>query len=229
MHSAHVLYGYVEVAHQIAREVVTGYVEQQSVLVDRVGSIDSHVYERSVALVRQLSGCDRVAVGKHGSTTLPYIVNVKLAAIESSTLAHSLNNHACEWCYTALRILLHHGAHIFNASCGIAVVQLGQSADEDELVAVGTEGKPTARNLHACHDFVVATCLEGIVCSSVERVFDVYAKACVLHIIGVGQQNGPFVLRIVALQQVDISIGCGFIALAHIQQEEMIVGIGCML
>ena len=216
MQSAYVLDGNVEVANQIAREVVTGYIEQQTVLVDRVGSVNRHVDERSVALSRQLSGGNRVAVGKHGGTSLPHIVDVELAAIQLATFAHALNYHSGEWRHTALGILLHHGAHVFNTSCGIAIIQLGQSADEYELVAVGTEGETAARNLHASLHVVVASSLEGVVCSSVERVFDVYAEACILHIIGVGQQHGQFIVRIVALQQTDIRVGCVLVALSHI-------------
>ena len=226
MHSAHVLDGYVEVANQIAREVVTGYIEQQTVLVDRVGSVNRHVYERSVALSRQLSGCYRVAVGKHGGTSLPHIVDVELAAIQLAAFAHALDNHSGERSHTTLGILLHHGAHVFNASCGIAIVQLGQSAYEDKLVAVGTEGETAARKFHASLHFVVASSLESVVCSGVERVFDVYAEACILHIIGVGQQHSQFVVRIVALQQTDIRVGCGLVALSHIEQKEVIIGIG---
>ena len=226
MHSAYVLDSNVEVANQIAREVITGYIEQQTVLVDRVGSVDRHVDERSVALSRQLSGCNRVAVGKHGGTSLPHIVDVELAAIQLAAFAHALYYHSSERSHTALGILLHHGTHIFKTSCGIAVVQLGQSADEDELVAVGSEGETAGRKLHTSLHLIVASSLESVVCSGIERVFDVYAEACILHIIGVGQQHGQFIVRIVALQQTDIRVGCGLVALSHIEQKEVIIGIG---
>ena len=41
--------------------------------------------------------------------------------------------------------------------------------------------------------------LEGIVGGSIERVLDMYAKALVLHKIGVGEQDGPLALGEVGL------------------------------
>ena len=158
---------YVEVAHHVRREVVACQLEQHSVGVYRVGLVSYHIYERGVAVVRELAHSRRVVLVEHLRTAFPNVLEVELAALQTSALVHALHNHACHLCHGALRILLHHRVQVFDAALIVAVVQLAQSADEEELVAVGSQRESMFGDSHIGAHLLVASRLERVVGRSV--------------------------------------------------------------
>ena len=214
--SVHLLHLYVEVAHHERCEVVAGQLEEHTVGVYRVGLVRNHVYERSVAVVRELAHRRRVAFVEHLRASLPDVLEVELAALQLSSLVHALHYHACHYGYRALRILLHHRVQIVDTALVVAVVQLAESADEEELVAVGTQREPLFRHADIAAHLLIARRLERIVCSGVQRVFEVHAETCVLYEVGVGEQCCPLALGVLLLESCHVRVGGLSVALAHI-------------
>ena len=69
---------------------------------------------------------------------------------------------------------------------------------------------------------MVTVVLEGFVGSRIQRVFDVHAKTLVLHEMGVGEQDGPLAVGIVALEHVDTVSGLSRASLARVEQEQVV-------
>ena len=87
------------------------------------------------------------------------------------------------------------------------LLSLAQSAYEDELVTVGSHGKPRGRKFSVGRHFVKPVSLEGIVCGCIQGVFYVFAEARVGLIVGVREQHCPLAFREIALEQVKIRVG----------------------
>ena len=69
---------------------------------------------------------------------------------------------------------------------------------------------------------VVAVGLKGIVRSSIQRVFYMYAEALVLGEVGIRQQDGPVTLGIAYFERIKAAICLGGLSTAGVEQEEVI-------
>ena len=221
--SVHILYLEVEVTHQEVGEVIAGQFEEQLVLADAVGLVGNHEDEGYVVLGTQFHGGYRVAVAHHDGPSAPHVAHVELSSAQLSSALHSVDDHAGQFADAALREFLHHLLHVSQASVAVAVVQLAQSAYEDELVAVGTHGEPASRQLGIADGLVQSVGFEGLVGGGVERVFHVLAVAHILLVVRVGEQCGPLALRILALQARQPCPRLPHVALAGIEQEEVVI------
>ena len=169
--------GDVEVAHDEAGEVEPCHLVEQLVLVHRVGRVGDDEEELGVALVAQFSGRNRVAVAEHGGSPAPHIIEVEFTAVYALARFHAVHNHAGHLADAAVGIFLHHGVHGSQASLHVAVVQLAQSAYEDEFVAVGAQGESGVGDDHIGVHFLAAVGFKRLVGGGIERVFHVHAEA----------------------------------------------------
>ena len=64
--------------------------------------------------------------------------------------------------------------------------------------------------------------LEGFIGGSIDRVFNMYAKALVLCEVGVRQQYRPVAFREVALEHRETAVCLGSTSLSRIEQEEVV-------
>ena len=219
----------IEVAHHITRKVVLGQGEEQLVLIDRVGRIDQEECEVGIAFGRERLDVGRILAVEHSRAPLPYVAHLKLAAVETASGFHAIDDHAGHLAHLALGILADERIHIGETPFGIAAVESAQTADEDKLVAVGPQRETGFRHPHVARHLAIAVSLECLVGSGVEGVFYMLAKLRVLAEIRIGEQCGPRTLRILTAQFVDIGVSDGRLSLERIEQEEMIVGIGHLL
>ena len=186
----------IEVAHHERGEVEARHLEEQLILIERVGRVGDDKEEIFVAVGHESAGSDGVAVVEHGGTAAPHIAQVEFATMQLTACFHSIHYHAGHLADTATGIVFHHIVHVLETAVGVAVVQAAQSTDEDELVAVGTQRESGLRNMSVAEHFLVTVGLEGFVGSGIERVFDMLAPFGVLHIIGVGEDGGPLTVGI---------------------------------
>ena len=165
-----------EVTHDEVGEVETRHLEQQLVLVERVGMVGEDKGEVGDAVGDEFPRLDGVTVVEHGGTTAPYVTEVELATMELAAFANALHNHTGHLADAALRVVLHHGVHVFHATVHVSLVQFAQTVDEDELVAVGAQGITTLGDARIARHLAVAVGLEGFVGGGIERVFHMHAK-----------------------------------------------------
>ena len=180
METVEVGYFYVEVAHNEVGKVKLRHLEEQLILVDRVGTIYQKELEIGQTVGRECLPLGCIVVVKHYVSPCPHVAETEAAAPQAPPCVHTVDYHAGHLTDPALRILLHHGLHIGKTALGIAIIEFVQTSDKQELVAVGTQREPGFGHTDiACH-FVIAVFLERFVCSCVDRVFDMRAKTGVL-------------------------------------------------
>ena len=131
----------IKVADKIGCEVELRHLEEQLVLVDRVGLIGKEEHEVGLSLWAEGLLCGLLVLIEYGAASLPYVLQVELAAMETFSGIDSIDYHTSHLAESALRIFLDQGLHICHASLRIALVQLAQSADKDKLVTVGAHGE----------------------------------------------------------------------------------------
>ena len=128
----------VEITHEIGGEIILRHLEEQLVLVYRIGNVGEHEDERLVALDAEYLGFGFDIIIEYSVAARPYIAQVECAALELSAGFHSVENHSCHLAESAVRIFLYHLLHIIETCLDITLVELGESADKEELVAVGS-------------------------------------------------------------------------------------------
>ena len=219
----------VEVAHHVAREVVACQLEEQLVLVHRVGLVGNHEDEVGIRVGRQLACGNGIAVAQHDTSAAPHITQVEFSTMQAATFFHTIDNHSRHLCQLALWELLNQQFHVGQTSIAITVVEFAQSADEDELVAVCSQWETGFRNVDVASYLTEAVGLEGVVGGSIKRVFYLLAKLCVLREIRVGQYGCPLVVGIVVLQLLHITVGYVRSAQTRVEQEQMVIYVGHLL
>ena len=160
--------GDVKVAHHVAREVIAGQFEEQLILIDRIGLVGYDIEEVGVAVGRQLTGIDRIAVAEHHRTSAPHIAQVELSTMKLPTLLHTVDDHAGHLCELTLGEFLHQRLHVLQAPIAVPVVELAQSIDEQELVAIGPKGEACLGNMTIAGHFLKAVFLECHIGCSIE-------------------------------------------------------------
>ena len=223
MQSAHLLNLEVEVSHEEVGEVVACQLEEQLVFVEAVGLVGNHEDERDVVLGAQLYGGYRVAVAHHHCPAAPHVAHVELAALQFASCLHAVDDHSRQFADAAVGEFLHHLVHVLQASVAVAVVQLGQSADEDELIAVGAQWEARSREFRVLPHLAHPVGLERLVGRRVKRVLHVLAEAGVLHVVRVGEQRCPLALGILFLQFRQPRVRLRHIPLAGVEQVEVVV------
>ena len=128
----------VEITHEIGGEIIFRHLEEQLVLVYRVRNVGEHEDERLVALNAEYLCFGFDIIIEYGVAARPYIAQVECTALELSAGFHSVENHSCHLAESAVRIFLYHLLHIIETGLDITLVELGESADKEELVAVGS-------------------------------------------------------------------------------------------
>ena len=121
---------------------MSGQFVEQLILVDGVGLIGQQKHMLHIALYAQRIDTDGVG-GHTGSTPRPDISDIKLAAIELPSLTDTSDNHARQFAYLTLRIIIHHLFHVFCTSCCITLVEQAQTLDEEEFRTMLPQGKTT--------------------------------------------------------------------------------------
>ena len=212
----------IEITHQIAGKVVLGQAEEQLVLVDGIGVKHEHKYKVRIALVGEFTGLNGVAVAEHGTAPAPHVPDVELSAPELPTLVHSVDDHACHLAHTALRILLDHLLQVVKTTLGIACIEFAQGTDEEELVAIGPQREALGRELGIGLHLSITIGFEGLVGSSIERIFQVNPEAGILGKMRIGEQCRPLALGTFLLQAFHIALGDSGLVSSRVKQEEMI-------
>ena len=136
--------------------------------------------------------------------------------MQSATFLYAFDNHTGHLADFTLRVFLHHSLQTDHTTVGIAVVQIAQTVDEDELRAVLTQREPLCRKSGVAADDVVPIVLEGLIGVGIERVFDMFTETGILSVVGVAQQNGPFTLREMGLQLSETTVCHRLVALSGI-------------
>ena len=212
----------VKVTHDETGEVKPCHLVEQLVFVHGVGLVGHHEDELIVTLGNEHPGGDGVAVLQHLTAPRPYIAHVKASSMQPASGLHTINDHTCHGTDLALRIMGHHLLHIVKTTLAVAVVQLTQSSDKEELVAMGTQGE-TAGGKGCIGTHLLQTVgLEGSIGSGIEGIFEVGAEAGVLLEVRIGKEGCPLTLRIAFFQLFEIPVGCGSHALALIEQPQMV-------
>ena len=215
----------VKVADQIAGEVETRQLEKQLVLIDRVGTIDHHEREVGVALIGELLRIDGITVGKDFRAAIPHIAQVELATMEPTASVDSIDDHTGHFAHLTLGKLLDKFFHVGHAAVGVARVEPAQTTDEQELVAIGSQGEARGGDMGVARHLRESVSLEGIVGGGIERVLKMHSLAGILGEVRIGEQHRPLALGIIGFQLLHVGLGCGMVALPAIEQEEMIVDI----
>ena len=216
---------YVEVAHDEMGEIELRHLEQQFVLVDGVGMIDQQELEVCYAVGGELACLYAIAVVEYGRPSGPHVFQVEFCSSQPFAGIHTVDNHARHLADATLREFLHDRLHVGYTPVGIAVVEFAQTADEQELVAVSSQGESCFRYANVAAHFAVAVFLERFVGSRIKRVFYVYAKLRVFLEVGVVEDGCPLAFGIFLFQQTDIVVGGGWFSLARIEQEQVVVHI----
>ena len=128
----------VEIAHEIGGEIVFRHLEEQLVLVHRIRYVGKHEDEWFVALDAEYLCFSLGIIIEYGVAARPYIAQVECTALELSAGFHSVENHSRHLTESAVRIFLYHLLHIIETCLDITLVELGESADKEKLVAVGS-------------------------------------------------------------------------------------------
>ena len=145
--------------------------------------------------------------------------------MKRSAFFHTVDDHTCHGADIALGIVLHHFVHVLKTALAVAIVEHAQPADEDELVAVGSEWEPCLGNLGVGLCFRKSIAFESIVGGCIERVFEMFAVAGVILEIGIAQYLRPLAFRIAVFQTVEIISGLPMHPLSRIEEEHVVVGI----
>ncbi len=215
--------GQVEVAHHEAGEVVPCQLEEQLVLVERVWHVGEDEEEVRVALLGESLTGQTVSIAEGGGAAVPHVGEVELGAVQLSALLHSVYYHACHLADFALRIVLHHRLHTLQAGARVAVVESCQTLNEQEAVAVGTHGETLLRELRIAVYLLEAIRLECLVCCSVDGVLYLHTVARILGEVRVGEYRRQFGVGTLLLHPVEIRLSLGRVALARVEQEEVVV------
>ena len=213
----------VEIPHDEGGEIKPSHLEEQLVLIERVRMVGKDEKEFLVAVGCEFAGSDGIAVAQYGGASAPHIFQVKLPSVKLPASLHTVDDHASHLADAAAGEILHHEVHVVEASVGIIGVEAAQAPYEDKLVAVGTHGETRLRQRRVAEDLLVAVGFEGTIGRRVERVLDVLTKLGVLHIVGVGEYGGPLTLGELLFEQIDVRLRFGRVALAGVQQEEVII------
>ena len=132
----------VEIACHIGGEVILGYLEEQLVLVDGIWTVGEQEDKPVVAVGRESFLLGGVLGSEHIAALRPDITQVELSAVESSSGIHAVYDHSRHLAQPAVGILRYHLVHLFQTFGNLALVELGHTADEEELVAVGASREP---------------------------------------------------------------------------------------
>ena len=116
---------------------------------------------------------------------------------------NALDDHACQLAHLALRIFLYHLLQLLHTPVAVAIVQHAQSVDKQELIPVGTLWESCGRKFSVLLHHISLISLEGIVGSSIERIFYLLAETGVLCIIWVGYQHSPLTFGKVFLHVIE--------------------------
>ena len=126
----------IEVSYDEVGEIKSRKFEKQLILIDRIRRIHEQEREIDVAFGHELTRSDRVAVVKHYGAPFPHVAYVKLAAIQLAPGFHSVDYHSGQLAHVAFGIFAHYFLHVGKTSLAVAAVELAQSADKYELIAV---------------------------------------------------------------------------------------------
>ncbi len=146
--------------------------------------------------------------------------------MQRTALFHAVYDHAGQFRQTAVGEVGNERVHVGEAAVGIAIVELAQSADEHELVAVGAHGETLGGEFHIAAYFGEAVAFERIVCGGIKRVFYLHAETLVLGEIGVGEQGRPLAFGVFGLQLRHVSRRHLRHVEPRIEQEQVVVCIG---
>ena len=149
--------------------------------------------------------------------------------MEPTAGVDSIDNHTGHFAQLTLGKLLDKFFHVGHAAVSVARIELSQTTDEQELVAIGSQGEAGGGDMRVASHFRESVGLEGIVGGGIERVLKMHPLTGVLGEVRIGEQHSPRALGIAGLQLVHECLGRGVVALPAIEQEEMIVDIGHLL
>ena len=120
--------------------------------------------------------------------------------MDTSAALHPIDDHTRQFTDTALRIVFHDGLHMIQTFLAITLVQVGHTLNKDELITVLTMWETTGRDRRITMHRHEITLLESLIGGGVQRVFQVFTIAGILHVIGIAEQYGPLTLGILTLQ-----------------------------
>ena len=206
----------VEITDYEVSKVELRHLKQQLVLIERVRAIYQHNLEVDIAILRELNVTYRVTVVENVGTPAPDIPKVEPATAQPLPGMYSVDYHSRHFAYSALRELLHNLLHVGKTTFGIAIIQLAESTDKQELVTVSTHRESGVGHFNVARHFIVSASLEGIVSCCVQRVLYLNTEFRVLLEVRVCEQCRPLAFRITVLQTVDVILGNVRFTLTHI-------------
>ena len=137
---------------------------------------------------------------------------------------YAIDNRSGQLAQFTFRIILQQEVHIVQASFGVALIELAQSAYEYKLIAVRPHGEALVRDRTVGFDNLVSSRFESVVSGTVERVFQLFAEDSVLLKIGIGQYCGPFAVLEPLFESFDIAVGLSLLTQSGVEQIQVVIG-----
>ena len=157
----------VEVTHQEIREVITGHLKQQLILIDGVGLVGKDEHEVLVALSTEFYNCGRVGT-KCDVSARPDVTDVELAAVQPTAILHTFHNHARQLADLAVGVFLNDCFEALDTAIAVAFVQHAETLDKQKFRAVLTQGETISRDAGVSFHDVVSVGLKGFVGGSIQ-------------------------------------------------------------
>ena len=181
-------------------KVVFSHFKEQLVLIHRVWLVNEHEHKVGIAFIREYFLLDRILVIEYNTSSVPYIFQVKLSAMQSFSRIDSIDYHTRYFADSAIRIFLYHFLHILNAGIGVTIVELAQSTDKQEFIPVFSQWETLGRYACIGLSLLVSACLECLVGCRIKRVFYMNTKLGIFFVVWICNQCCPLAFRIFLLQ-----------------------------
>ena len=136
--------------------------------------------------------------------------------MKPASCLYTVDNHSGHRTDIAGGVFVNHGLHVGETALAVAAIQLVETSNEDELIAVGAHGESFLGEGCVGLHLDKAVCLEGFVGGCIEGVFHVGAEAGVLYEVWVGEQGGPLAFGVIGFQFAEPNVGHLWLSLTHV-------------
>ena len=190
-----IFYFYIEIAYIETCEIESCHFKQQLVFRYRVGVVHQKELEIDISVWRELHLFNAVAIVQDIGAIVPDITKVEFTVADFLSSLYAIDNHSCHFADATLWKLLNNSLHFVYATIHIALVKLAQSTDKQELIAVCSHRETLVGNAFIGSNFAKTIVLECFVGRRIKRIFNMFAKLCILFKVWVGKHGRPLALR----------------------------------
>ena len=223
MHTIRVFNADIEITDKEVSEVISCQLEEQTVFIQRIRSISKEESEIHITIFRQSCLSDAITFIEGDISPVPHICEIEVGASQLTSGLHTIYYHSSHLADLALRIFRHHQLHSLKTAFRISIIKFCKTFYKYETVSVVTKWKALFRNLRITINLLESITSEGIISSTIQRVFQFLSESCIISIIWVCKKNCPLRLGIVLAQTVHTALCCRRIIFSRVKQEQMIV------